>query len=280
MALSLLQNYESDSSGSSDDDISVTVGITEAKKRPVVETNLDIKSHKKLKSKEKVPSRISKTDIPLPQSINAMFLDKKDEMIHDDPSLHNGRIRSFGHDKNNWASYVYIDLQDCDLDDVKDFIVREIDLEPIEHHHLSLSRVVSLRHHWIDPLSSTLKATIQREKSFHLALDKLQVYVNDEKTRTFVGIEAQVGVRELQNLTTCVDKCFADYNLAPFYNPPSFHVSLGWCLGDKSALIRGMLQKLELKLVDVLDEDGATGTLHVKDIHCKIGNKIFQFKLK
>jgi len=280
MALSLLQNYESDSNESSEDDVSVTVGNTEAKKRPIVETRVDIKSHKKLKSKEKDLSKNSKTDIPLPQSINAMFLDKKDEMIHDDPSLHNGRIRNFGHDKNNWASYVYIDLQDCDLDDVKDFIVREIDLEPIEHHHLSLSRVVSLRHHWIDPLSSTLRAEIQREKSFHLALDKLQVYVNDEKTRTFVGIEAQVGVRELQNLTTCVDKCFAEYNLAPFYNPPSFHVSLGWCLGDKSALIRSMLQKLELKLVDVLDEDGAAGSLHVKDIHCKIGNKIFQFKLK
>jgi hypothetical protein len=30
-----------------------------------------------------------------------------------------------------------------------------------------------------------------------------------------------------------VDRVLKEYNLPPFYYPPSYHVSLAWCLGDK-----------------------------------------------
>ena len=103
---------------------------------------------------------------------------------------------------------------------------------------------------------------------------------NDDKTRTFVGLEATSGVKDLQKLTTNVDYCFSEYKLPVFYYPPSFHVSLGWCLGDMRSQIRARLQKLELKLVDILEDDGDLGRFCVKNVHCKTGNKIFQFKLK
>ena len=166
------------------------------------------------------------------------------------------------------------------LDEAKNFLVKELVLEPIEHHHLSISRVVSLRHHWIDPFVKSLKDNLEQDKSFHLCLDKLQVYTNDDKTRTFVGLEATGGVRELQKLTANVDYCFSEYKLPAFYYPPSFHVSLGWCLGDISSQIRARLQKLELRLIDILEDDGDLGRFLVKNVHCKTGNKIFQFKLK
>ncbi len=35
-----------------------------------------------------------------------------------------GRVRSFPHEKNNWASFVYIDVSDIDLDDVRNFLVK------------------------------------------------------------------------------------------------------------------------------------------------------------
>ena len=158
--------------------------------------------------------------------------------------------------------------------------MKELDLEPIDHHHLSISRVVSLRHHWIEPFTKSLKESLEQGRAFPLSLDKLQVYANDEKSRTFVGLEATVGVKELQNLTANVDHCFRDYKLPPFYYPPSFHVSLGWCLGDMRAQIRAKLQKIELKLVDILEDDDDLGRLVVKNVHCKSGNKIFQFKLR
>ena len=93
-------------------------------------------------------------------------------------------------------------------------------------------------------------------------------------------MEVSVGVKELQKLTYSVDKCLRDYNLPSFYYPPSFHVSLGWCLGDMRAVIRQKLLKTELKLIDILDDDDDLGRFVVKNINVKSGNKIFEMKLR
>jgi len=292
MALSLLQGYDTDSGSSSEDDLTVTIDKKTVNNKRLLskqnnydqtikrqKANISLNKHSVTKSKKPVEEKVTQ-EIPLPASINAMFIEREKEIVHDDPALHDGRIRAFGHEKNNWASYVYIDLQDCELDEAKNFIVKELDLEPIDHHHLSISRVVSLRHHWIEPFTKSLKDSLEQGRAFPLSLDKLQVYANDEKSRTFVGLEATVGVKELQKMTANVDNCFRDYKLPPFYFPPSFHVSLGWCLGDMRAQIRAKLQKLELKLVDILEDDDDLGRIVVKNIHVKCGNKIFQFKLR
>ena len=133
MALSLLQNNytESDTSSSSDSDeelIKVTIDKSILSGKRSLKT--DSKSVKKIKGNipnlktssnqsnpRPVDASVSASDIgiPLPASINAMFNERSREIVHDDPSLHGGRIRSFGHEKNNWATYVYIDLLDCDL---------------------------------------------------------------------------------------------------------------------------------------------------------------------
>ena len=298
MALSLLQGYDSDhgggSSSDSDDDITVTINqeaVQGGKKKRLIAVNNRSRNEsniKKFKQSQEISSQRDKNiqkysggkTVPLPASINAMFNQDDEEIVHDDPTLHGGRIRTFGHEPNNWATYVYVDLQDCELDEVKNFIVKELDLEPIDHHHLSISRVVSFRHHWIEPFTQAVKSQLEHSRTFFLSLDKLQVYSNDDRTRTFVGLEASVGVKELQKLTYTVDKCFKEYNLPSFYYPPSFHVSLGWCLGDMRAVIRQKLQKTELKLVDILDDDDDIGRLVVKNINIKSGNKIYEVKLK
>ena len=298
MALSLLQGYDSDNgsgtSSDSDDDITVTINqeaVQGGKKKRLIAVNNRSRNEsniKKFKQSQEISSQRDRNiqkysagkSVPLPASINAMFNQDDEEIVHDDPTLHGGRIRTFGHEPNNWATYVYVDLQDCELDEVKNFIVKELDLEPIDHHHLSISRVVSFRHHWIEPFTQAVKSQLEHSRTFFLSLDKLQVYSNDDRTRTFVGLEASVGVKELQKLTYTVDKCFKEYNLPSFYYPPSFHVSLGWCLGDMRAVIRHKLQKTELKLVDILDDDDDIGRLVVKNINIKSGNKIYEVKLK
>ena len=302
MALSLLQGYDSGPGGGSssdtesDDDITVTINqeaVQGKNKRAAGHSNKSQHGAKKMRYQHQhtppqqppVTARPGhrykqQSDIPLPASINAMFNDTDAEVVHDDPTLHGGRIRSFLHEPNNWATYVYVDLQDCELDEAKNLIMKELDLEPIDHHHLSVSRVISFRHHWIEPFVQTVKAQVEHARAFYLSLDKLQVYANDDRTRTFVGLEASVGVKELQKLTYSVDKCLREYNLPSFYYPPSFHVSLGWCLGDMRAVIRQKLQKTELKLVDLLDGDDDLGRILVKNINCKSGNKIFEIKLK
>jgi len=211
--------------------------------------------------------------VPLPKAINEMF--QQEEEVVDDPALHEGRSRSFAHQANSWATYIYLDVKAFDLEDARDLLLKELDLEPIPNPHLSLSKVVSLRHHWLPPLTASLQNSLSQERKFYLGLDKLQVYVNEECSRTFVGLTAGAGWGQLTRLTKKVDTALQEYNLPPFYRPPSFHCSLAWCLGDRRASIIPRLQKLSLKMVDCLEEDA----ILVDAVHCKAGNKHFSFKL-
>ena len=36
-----------------------------------------------------------------------------------DQAQFQGRIRSFPHEKNNWASFIYIDVSDLELDEIR-----------------------------------------------------------------------------------------------------------------------------------------------------------------
>jgi len=214
--------------------------------------------------------------VAVPRVINDMFLaEEEDARALDDPALHEGRLRSFAHCANSWASYVYIDLEGLDLGEARDLLVTQLDMEPIPNPHLSLSRVVSLRHHWLDPLMGSLTESLGVERRFHLGLDRLQAYVNDEGTRTFVGLAASAGWPQLSRLSRKVDSCLAEYALPPFYRPPSFHCSLAWCLGDRRSAILARLQKLSLQLVDCLEDEVQL----VREVHCKAGNKLFKFNL-
>ena len=186
---------------------------------------------KKTQEEEMVQQRVSTLDmphydlgqttespnviVPLPRAINDMF--QEEEEVVDDPALHEGRSRSFAHQANSWATYIYLDTKAFDLEEARDLLVKELDLEPIPNPHLSLSKVVSLRHHWLQPLTSSLQNSFGQERKFYLGLDKLQVYVNDECSRTFVGLTAGAGWGQLIRLTKRVDSALQEYNLPPFY---------------------------------------------------------------
>ena len=43
--------------------------------------------------------------LPAPVGIQSMFVSTPDH--EDDPDEHDGRIRTFAHERGNWASYVY-----------------------------------------------------------------------------------------------------------------------------------------------------------------------------
>lgn len=46
--------------------------------------------------------------LPVPSCLLSMFPDDDDEALTEDSSLHGGRIRSFKHERGNWATYVYL----------------------------------------------------------------------------------------------------------------------------------------------------------------------------
>lgn len=61
---------------------------------------------------------------------------------------------------------------------------------------------------------------------------------------------------------------------------PKFHVSLVWCLGDKTKEISAILPALEMKMLDLIEDVDDFGKVFIKMAHCKSGNRFFDFKLK
>ncbi|XP_025603040.2 U6 snRNA phosphodiesterase 1 isoform X3 [Athalia rosae] len=124
--------------------------------------------------------------LPIPQSILSWKGTKHHETVLDDPSKHDGRSRSFKHERGNWATLVYVE--------------------------------------------------------------------------------------QLDNL-------LSEYQLPPFYQEASFHVSILWCLGDAEEKLNRELPLLNESVSNFLAEQLSHKYLEISNINCKIGNKLYIFPL-
>ncbi|XP_039683592.1 U6 snRNA phosphodiesterase [Medicago truncatula] len=65
--------------------------------------------------------------------------------------------------------------------------------------HISLGRTVPIRVHQIDSVVSMLKQKLQTQPFYWINFDKWEVFVNDDRTRTFLSVEVvHGGLVELQ----------------------------------------------------------------------------------
>ncbi|XP_065221227.1 U6 snRNA phosphodiesterase 1 isoform X2 [Planococcus citri] len=159
--------------------------------------------------------------LPLPESIRNLFVTTDEEVI-DDAELHSGRIRSFPHERGNWVTSVYISYNDTkQLNRICDTLINNFgeigDFHSCDNFHISLSRTVILRHHWIDIFVDDLRKAFKNVKSFYVDVGELAVFVNDEKTRTFVGLKIEHGCSELLKCVQLVDKSLMEFKLPTFY---------------------------------------------------------------
>ncbi|XP_029379293.1 U6 snRNA phosphodiesterase 1 [Echeneis naucrates] len=237
-----------------------------------------------VRKKAKTEDRVSRPRLPLPGCLLAMFPDDVEPQT-EDSSLHGGRIRSFKHERGNWATLVYLpyhpqeefsDLLEQLLSAAK---AHGVVLTPQEEFHLSLSQTVVLRHHWIQPFTQSLKADLAHCKRFVCSAGKLNVYCNAEMTRTFLGMEVCTGHAQLLDLVRVVDRTMTEFRLDTFYKDPSFHVSLAWCVGDLTAQMKGCLQELQ-RVVDDYEEGPFLLRLDGIELRCRTGNKTFRFPLE
>ncbi|KAH8294703.1 hypothetical protein KR018_001873 [Drosophila ironensis] len=202
--------------------------------------------------------------------------------VDDDPAQHGGRIRSFKHERGNWATYVYVPAKGC-AEPLEEFqasaiakLSPEVELRANDDLHLSLSRTVVLLHHQIDAFAQSVQTALRNCNGFLAGLQGLQVYTNDERTRTFIAAKLDSAFTEkATRLLQAIDLVMVDYRLPRFYEPPSFHISLLWCVGDQEKLLSGKLAELQ-KLLN----DQETLTLLASEVHLKCGNRIFNYKLR
>lgn len=113
--------------------------------------------------------------------------------------------------------------------------------------------------------------------SFSLAFDEVEIYCNEERTRTFLGLKT-LEMDRLMNLTGQLDECLEEFKLPKYYEEPSFHASILWCLGDQSGILKE--KKSELQVI----YEGITIETHfqvkVNEVLCKCGNRSYTFPFR
>lgn len=223
--------------------------------------------------------------LPLPSEIQSMFADYSKDVI-DDSEKHGGKMRSFPHERGVWATYVYIEYNPEPeflemIEHLRNVSEKHgIILSCTEDFHVSLSRTVKLRHHWIQLFVDSLRAHLRCFIKFKIMFQSLEVYENEEKTRTFLGLKVHIGCDYLCKITEKVDACLAEFKLPSFYETPSFHLSCASCVGSKAEQIELFMADLNDIFQSFSESHPACRTLWITDIYCKTGNKFFKFPLK
>lgn len=232
--------------------------------------------------KSSPPNVISKR-LPVPQSILSWKGVKHHEEIEDDPTLHDGRIRSFKHERGNWATLVYIL---CKPSKALQKWMENVRCEQFfengklfDEFHISLTRTVVLKFHWINSFVEGLKEICKNLNSFTVELKDIKVYCNDDRTRTFLGITCENN-KALKSITETLNKLLNEYQLPCFYEEASHHISFLWSLGAQEEELKKHLPILSGSLKTFLLENFEDGFIEVNELHCKIGNKLYTFNLK
>lgn len=94
-----------------------------------------------------------------------------------------------------------------------------------------------------------------------LKCEKYSVYLNDEKTRTFLAVDLENN-SDISKLIELIDKLLKDFSLPEFYSEHKLHFSFLWCQGNQSESLKSILN-------ETVDEQ-----VNLKEIIIKCGNKI------
>lgn len=84
-----------------------------------------------------------------------------------------------------------------------------------EQFHVSLTRTLILKFHWIESFVESLKRLFQKTNKFTMELTDIKVYCNEERTRTFLGINCYSNT--LNYLISTIDNMLTEYQLPPYY---------------------------------------------------------------
>ena len=219
-----------------------------------------------------------KKKFKLPNPLKSANSNENSE-VTDDPALHDFRIRSFPHVRGNWATYAYIQPpKELDFEQLQKELIdilksKQIEAKTIPNPHLSVSKVVTLQHIWIKSFTESFHEKIRKIQPFRISLTpNVQIFVNDDKTRTFFALEIAEN-SNLQKIVKLCDDTLLEFKKEPFYENPQFHISLVWSLGQVSVPIQDLNQAVAKWL-----ENQDQAVFEVNSVHCKIGNKFFELE--
>ena len=224
-----------------------------------------------------------------------------------------GRVRSFPHVEGNYAGFVYVPLRGIEGLEAASVAATKIAQEalnkkwteggpgrdqcllhriPVQDLHISVSRTFALRRVQIKPIVDDLRRTLNALPCFDAAVSGIDLYSNDDRTRSFVGLSLSVGAARMQTTTRAVDYALSTVDVAPFYEEMRFHVSVAWFAGTVPAgvplilvgddWVRGSGEAgcCKGKPGDESHKARLRVSFSVEAVEAKIGAKKYAFKLK
>lgn len=136
--------------------------------------------------------------------------------------------------------------------------------------HLSLSRTLYVKDHQKELFKQKIiealrPPNLSKDSLFpnKLKCEKVEIYLNDEATRTFVAINVENDEKVLE-IIGIIDNVLKGFGLPIYYKSPKLHFSVFWCQGN---------QKDTLK-VDVVENNLSGIEIEINEIYIKCGNKI------
>ncbi|KAI5430607.1 uncharacterized protein LOC127127968 isoform X2 [Lathyrus oleraceus] len=227
------------------------------------------------------------------------FLGPQDMQIHQ-----TNKVRSFPHVDGNYALHVYIpiNISSPSKKELAAFLKKISSQEPSLHvvdvdvplnilckndekleqvalgreFHISLGRTVPLRVHQIDSVVSMLRNKLQTQQHYWIDFNNWEVFVNDDRTRTFLSVEVvHGGLVEIRKQIEAVNAIYRLHNLPEFYEDPRPHISLAWSLGNTSDSLKKVVGEEMKKSVTGKSLKKCVFTCKFRGIECKIGNKTY-----
>ncbi|TYH90229.1 hypothetical protein ES332_A13G035900v1 [Gossypium tomentosum] len=212
------------------------------------------------------------------------------------------RVRSFPHVEGNYALHVYIPvfIPSISKKEMGQFLKRVSSVVPNLHvvdidiplntlckeehkleqvalgreFHISLGRTVPIRVHQIDSIVAMLRQKLQFQKRYWIDFNKWEVFVNDDRTRTFLSLEVVTGgLPEITKQIQAVNEVYKLHNLPEFYKDPRPHISLAWALGDVSGSLKKVVEQETKSSAFRGSLQSRICTSKVGGIECKIGNR-------
>jgi 2'-5' RNA ligase len=229
--------------------------------------------------------------LPLPPPPPELFTSIPDAVLTKrNGGDHGGRVRSFPHVPGNFALHVYIPvtLSASIQANLAPYLQKAVslfpDLKPMEddelnskqgfkepgEFHISLGRTCPIRIHQADTMVHMLRQKMKGENRFPVEFSSWEVFVNDDRTRTFLSLEVlATGYGEIKKQVSLVDDVYRLHSLPTFYKDPRPHISLAWALGDVKEAVAAVTRAL-----NAMANPKCVWTCLASKVECKIGQKL------
>lgn len=234
-----------------------------------------------------IKRRKTKSVLPLPSSISKLYGGCEKSTNKTGSTKHQGRKRTFDHVEGNWATFVFFPpIENNNLSTLyenvclalkKKKLTSKLHFILLKDCHLTISRTVPVRHYWMDTIFAMLKEKFSIKNKFFYSITGLEVYTNDDASRTFISLKVDTS-QTLLDSVAIVDNIFKEFDLPVYYKEPSFHISIAWCLGNhKNSLSElGSADSIESLFSNF---QGQIGLNLVGKVCVKFGNKLQQVEL-